>query len=246
MTTQSPRPSSAPTGGLDAARADAFLADFATMSAFGATASGGVDRQAASPADVEQRALAAVAARAAGPARRVRPHRQPVRPARARARRPVRRRRARTWTRQPHRRPLRRRLRRARRGARGAPARRQGCGDSGEPPGYNLAVVNWFNEEGSRFMPSMMGSSVYTGRCRSRRRSPPPITTGVRSAGARARSASSATDSGPVAAYCAEIHIEQGRSWRTPAPPSAWSTPPGRPASTRSWSTASSPTPAPP
>ncbi|MBZ8177675.1 hydantoinase/carbamoylase family amidase [Corynebacterium sp. 3HC-13] len=28
-------------------------------------------------------------------------------------------------------------------------------------PKYNLAVVNWFNEEGSRFSPSMMGSGVY-------------------------------------------------------------------------------------
>ena len=31
-------------------------------------------------------------------------------------------------------------------------------------PKFNLAVVNWFNEEGSRFKPSMMGSSVYTGK----------------------------------------------------------------------------------
>lgn len=31
-------------------------------------------------------------------------------------------------------------------------------------PKHNLAVVNWFNEEGSRFKPSMMGSSVYTGK----------------------------------------------------------------------------------
>ena len=29
---------------------------------------------------------------------------------------------------------------------------------------FNLAVVNWFNEEGSRFKPSMMGSSVFTGK----------------------------------------------------------------------------------
>lgn len=31
-------------------------------------------------------------------------------------------------------------------------------------PQLNIAVVNWFNEEGSRFTPSMMGSSVYTGK----------------------------------------------------------------------------------
>ncbi|WP_129662412.1 M20 family metallo-hydrolase [Rothia uropygialis] len=32
------------------------------------------------------------------------------------------------------------------------------------PPRHNVAVVNWFNEEGSRFKPSMMGSSVFTGK----------------------------------------------------------------------------------
>ncbi|WLP90801.1 M20 family metallo-hydrolase [Gordonia sp. NB41Y] len=31
-------------------------------------------------------------------------------------------------------------------------------------PAYNLAVVNWFNEEGSRFTPSMQGSGVFTGK----------------------------------------------------------------------------------
>lgn len=31
-------------------------------------------------------------------------------------------------------------------------------------PRYNLAVVNWFNEEGSRFKPSMQGSGVFTGK----------------------------------------------------------------------------------
>lgn len=31
-------------------------------------------------------------------------------------------------------------------------------------PAVNLAVVDWFNEEGSRFTPSMMGSSVFTGK----------------------------------------------------------------------------------
>lgn len=31
-------------------------------------------------------------------------------------------------------------------------------------PQFNLGVVNWFNEEGSRFTPSMMGSAVFTGK----------------------------------------------------------------------------------
>ena len=31
-------------------------------------------------------------------------------------------------------------------------------------PLFNIAVINWFNEEGCRFKPSMMGSSVFTGK----------------------------------------------------------------------------------
>lgn len=31
-------------------------------------------------------------------------------------------------------------------------------------PGFNLMVINWFNEEGCRFKPSMMGSAVFTGK----------------------------------------------------------------------------------
>src|SRR5699024_7035371 len=34
---------------------------------------------------------------------------------------------------------------------------------TGSVPKYNIAVVNWFNEEGGRFAPSIMGSSVYAG-----------------------------------------------------------------------------------
>lgn len=33
----------------------------------------------------------------------------------------------------------------------------------GETPACNLAVVNWTNEEGARFQPSLIGSSVFTG-----------------------------------------------------------------------------------
>src|SRR5699024_9464913 len=35
---------------------------------------------------------------------------------------------------------------------------------TGEKPLRNLVVINWFNEEGSRFAPSMMGSSVFSGK----------------------------------------------------------------------------------
>ena len=75
----------------------------------------------------------------------------------------------------------------------------------------NLAVVNWFNEEGSRFVPSMMGSSVYTGVL--------PLETALDTrdpAGVTVREVLADADmlgesTGPKAAACAEIHIEQGR-----------------------------------
>ncbi|SIO90227.1 M20 family metallo-hydrolase [Nocardiopsis sp. JB363] len=81
----------------------------------------------------------------------------------------------------------------------------------GADPAYNLAVVNWFNEEGSRFPPSMMGSAVYTGRL--------PLETalavrdraGVSVAEALAGTGFLGEGEGPEAAFCAEIHVEQGR-----------------------------------
>jgi N-carbamoyl-L-amino-acid hydrolase len=38
--------------------------------------------------------------------------------------------------------------------------------ERGETPACNLAVVNWTNEEGARFQPSLIGSSVFTGAMR--------------------------------------------------------------------------------
>ncbi|GAA1114504.1 M20 family metallo-hydrolase [Arthrobacter flavus] len=83
---------------------------------------------------------------------------------------------------------------------------------AGLSPRYNLAVVNWFNEEGSRFKPSMMGSSVYTGKM-----TVDAALATTDPAGITVREALASTDalgegSGPKAAYCSEIHIEQGRS----------------------------------
>ena len=81
-------------------------------------------------------------------------------------------------------------------------------------PRYNLAVVNWFNEEGSRFTPSMMGSSVFTGKL--------GLDAALATTDAAGETVSSALASGhrqtgedapslaDVANY-AEIHIEQGR-----------------------------------
>ncbi len=82
---------------------------------------------------------------------------------------------------------------------------------SGERPAFNIAVVNWFNEEGSRFTPSMMGSSVFTGKLAAAE----ALST-VDSAGVSVQT--SLTSMGTVGDFeppklssYAEIHIEQGR-----------------------------------
>jgi N-carbamoyl-L-amino-acid hydrolase len=85
-------------------------------------------------------------------------------------------------------------------------------GSAGPAPVLNIAVVNWFNEEGSRFKPSMMGSSVYTGKL--------ALQDALAVRDAAGVSVEEALDAfgfrgdwdGPEAAACAEIHIEQGRS----------------------------------
>ncbi|GAA3274027.1 M20 family metallo-hydrolase [Paenarthrobacter aurescens] len=79
-------------------------------------------------------------------------------------------------------------------------------------PTFNLAVVNWFNEEGSRFKPSMMGSSVYTGKLELEDALNTKDAAGVSVRDALDAIGCRGTYEGPEAAYCAEIHIEQGRS----------------------------------
>ena len=90
--------------------------------------------------------------------------------------------------------------------------------NGGLEPRYNLAVVNWFNEEGSRFTPSMMGSSVFTGKL--------DLDRALATTDAHGTSVAEALASAPeprpacpeaaapiladVARY-AEIHVEQGR-----------------------------------
>lgn len=92
---------------------------------------------------------------------------------------------------------------------------------SGHRPARNLAVVNWFNEEGSRFKPSMMGSSVLVGNLGLERALDTADARGesVRAAlGAADMLGEAVLDTpglgasgrGGVGAY-AEIHIEQGR-----------------------------------
>ena len=103
-------------------------------------------------------------------------------------------------------------------GAEAADRIRRQVADSGVQPRYNIAVVDWFNEEGSRFKPSLMGSGVLTGAS-----DLDATLTITDSHGITVRQALADIDSigerdvFPVgdpnrrlAAY-AEIHIEQGR-----------------------------------
>ncbi|MGO3146829.1 MAG: M20 family metallo-hydrolase [Leucobacter sp.] len=77
---------------------------------------------------------------------------------------------------------------------------------------FNLAVVNWFNEEGSRFKPSMMGSNVFTGKTdlEDALATTDPHEVTVRDAldSIDERGDFAGLD---VASY-AEIHVQQGRS----------------------------------
>lgn len=77
---------------------------------------------------------------------------------------------------------------------------------------FNLAVVNWFNEEGSRFKPSLMGSSVFTGKLALEEalatEDPKGITVREALDGLGERGDLEGLD---VASY-AEIHVQQGRS----------------------------------
>ncbi|MCG2623952.1 M20 family metallo-hydrolase [Arthrobacter sp. I2-34] len=82
-------------------------------------------------------------------------------------------------------------------------------------PACNLAVVNWFNEEGSRFTPSMMGSSVFTGKLPLMDALATTDPAGVSVAQALAAGHRAADAGAPVLAHIAryaEIHIEQGRN----------------------------------
>lgn len=84
---------------------------------------------------------------------------------------------------------------------------------SGETPACNLCIVNWTNEEGARYQPSLTGSSVFTGAMPLRAAQDLKDADGIRLGDAL-------RDIGfdgvsffdlPVAAY-AEIHVEQSRA----------------------------------
>ncbi|MGE2736991.1 M20 family metallo-hydrolase [Mycolicibacterium vaccae] len=81
-----------------------------------------------------------------------------------------------------------------------------------DQPRLNVAAVNWFNEEGSRFSPSLMGSAVYTGK-----RSAADVLDTAGLDGVTVREALSGigfhgSDAAPAAGAFLEIHIEQGRT----------------------------------
>ncbi|MDQ0709316.1 N-carbamoyl-L-amino-acid hydrolase [Arthrobacter woluwensis] len=82
---------------------------------------------------------------------------------------------------------------------------------SGERPRFNLAVVNWFNEEGSRFAPSIMGSSVFAGLFDRDEMLRVRDLEGTAVRQALDLIGYLGTDEGPDVAGYAEIHIEQGR-----------------------------------
>lgn len=82
----------------------------------------------------------------------------------------------------------------------------------GEPaPKHNLAVVNWFNEEGGRFAPSIMGSSVFAGFMDEPAMLQATDLKGVTVAEALDAIGYRGRDARPTPVAYAEIHIEQGR-----------------------------------
>lgn len=193
---------------IDEAAAD-FLRDFATMSEFGATQNGGVERQAASEADVAQRRWLAQLLESRGlrveydrignqfgllelnpgaPYVIVGSHMDSQ--------------------------PTAGRFDGAYgvlAGAHAAFRLAEEWAAEGILPPCNVAVVNWFNEEGSRFVPSMMGSSVYTGALALEQALATTDRAGVSVAEALEPTGFLGHGDGPRAVACAEIHIEQGR-----------------------------------
>ncbi|CAL8900262.1 Zn-dependent hydrolase [Kocuria varians] len=76
----------------------------------------------------------------------------------------------------------------------------------------NLCVVNWFNEEGCRFKPSMMGSSVYTGKRDLEETLAVRDTAGVSVREALDALGQRGEESIPEATAYVELHIQQGKS----------------------------------
>ena len=77
-------------------------------------------------------------------------------------------------------------------------------------PKANLAVVDWTNEEGARFEPSLMGSRVFTGSLRLSDVEQAQDLDGVRFDDALREGGWQGTDEPPQAAAYFELHVEQG------------------------------------
>lgn len=75
---------------------------------------------------------------------------------------------------------------------------------------FNLAVINWFNEEGGRFPPSMMGSSVFTRKLDLDDALAATDASGTTVATALSDMSAVGTHEVELAAFV-EVHIEQGR-----------------------------------
>lgn len=83
--------------------------------------------------------------------------------------------------------------------------------ESGERPQFNVGVVNWFNEEGGRFAPSVMGSSVLAGLFDQDEMLEVRDLEGITVREALEQIGYLGKDERPEIAGYAEIHIEQGR-----------------------------------
>lgn len=77
-------------------------------------------------------------------------------------------------------------------------------------PACNVAVVDWTNEEGARFEPSVMGSSVFVGALSAEEAKDSCDVDGVRLGDELKRWGWEGSDSGPWACAYAELHVEQG------------------------------------
>ncbi len=188
----------------------AFLADFAAMSSHGATAGGGVDRQAGTPEDHATRAWFSTWLADHGLAEAVDPAGNQFGLAELVPGAP--------WVllgSHLDSQPLAGRYD----GAYGVLAAAHAvvrasaeAGSGSLKPVFNLAVVNWFNEEGSRFTPSMMGSGVFTGKLALEAALATRDLAGSTVAEALGDlPASGAAPTLESIARYAEIHIEQGR-----------------------------------
>ncbi|SEO47182.1 Zn-dependent hydrolase [Aquisalimonas asiatica] len=84
--------------------------------------------------------------------------------------------------------------------------------DAGESaPPLNLAVVNWTNEEGARFRPSLTGSSVFTGKLALADALALVDDAGISLGEALEAIGYRGRDQGPTPAGCVELHNEIGR-----------------------------------